>query len=180
MSKNTSSFYRFIKRCQITDIIAGHYNTFYDYTTNDKRCSKWEIFWQIIIFAGLSIMLTFIGIYFTKTALNTILTIQSILTPFLFSTLFIIADKRNHIEQGSKDYKRADDTTKNIAFCILLSIALLFVTVIYLVSLPESHADTPRLSIRINTIFSTCMYFLILNQVYVFLMIIKRVNKIFN
>ena len=138
------------------------------------------IFWQIIFFLGISLLATYFGLFFTKTALNSTLTVQSILAPFLFSTLFIVADKRVGIEAGTKRYRLINDTVKNIAFNILLSIILIVVTVIYLVYLPEAPGQTTIISSSFCNALNILMYFFILNQMYVFIMIMKRVNKMFS
>lgn len=177
MAKNSSSFSRFFKRCNIIDIIKGHYDTFYDYATKDKCRSGWEIFWQILFFVFISLILTYFGLLFTRTALNSILTVQAILTPFLFSTLFIVADKRSNVPQGTKKYRLIDDTTKNISFNMLLSIILIIITVVYLVCLPDTNDNRMVAPMLFYEILSTIMYCFILNQLYVFVMIMKRVGK---
>lgn len=180
MVKSTSSFYRFFKRCKIGDMLQSHYATFYDNATEKKYCSRWEIFWQFFIFTCLSALMTYFGLYFSKTALDSVLTVQSILTAFLFSALFIVADKRDKAEKGSKDYRLKDDTTNNISFCILLSMILLVVTTVYSVILPNYDNSISILLLWTYRLLNVFMYFLILNQIYVFLMIMKRVNKIFS
>ncbi|MFQ6696008.1 MAG: hypothetical protein ACLRFF_03720 [Alphaproteobacteria bacterium] len=180
MTQNTNALYRFFKRCSVGSIIVNHYNTFYDDATEDKRCSKSEIFWQFFFFIGISLLATYFGLFFTKTALDSILTVQSILTPFLFSTLFIVADKRHGIENGTKRYRLINDTIKNIAFNILLSILIIIITVIYLVCLPETSDKTTIVSALFCNALNILMYFFILNQMYVFIMIMKRVNKMFD
>ncbi len=180
MTQNTNALYRFFKRCSVGSIIVNHYNTFYDDATEDKRRSKSEIFWQFFFFIGISLLATYLGLFFTKIALDSILTVQSILTPFLFSTLFIVADKRHGIENGTKRYRLINDTIKNIAFNILLSILIIIITVIYLVCLPETSDKTTIVSALFCNALNILMYFFILNQMYVFIMIMKRVNKMFD
>lgn len=180
MKKIILALYRFFKRCSVGSIIMNHYNTFYDDTTKDKQRSNAEIFLQMFFFIGISLLATRLGLLFTKTALNSILTVQSILTPFLFSTLFVVADKRCNVEPGTKRYRLINDTVKNIAFNMLLSIILIIVTVVYLVYLPETVDQNPIALSSFCDILSTFMYFLIFNQTYVFIMIMKRVNKMFN
>lgn len=171
---------RFFLRIGVWTIIKNHYNTFYDASDKTEHVSIMEIVFQTCFFIALSILLTAYVYIFTPDVLQAILTIQTILTAFLFVSLFTIADKRTSYKPVQQEYKITRDTVNNIAFCVLLSVLMLMIIVTYIATYDVISQNLKLISKIFYYLFNICIYFCIIEQIYVLLMVIRRVNKIFS
>ena len=165
----------FFSRLNCWNIVKNHCKTFYDNTTQQ---TSWI---EIGITVAFIILLASVATCFhclTKSVIEIMLTAFSILSGFLISALFLLVDKAD--KQKGKDFQIIKETIHNISFGILIGVFIIVLSLFFILFKASTIETTFAFPTELRFFMSMIYFGLIVLFFHTLLIILQRVNKIFN